>query len=143
MIQRTDITDELAGLSLFADLGPAQLEAVAHTFEERWYGEGERILRQDLTGAGFFLLLDGMVAIRQGTNDLALLQRGDFFGEISALLGEAPVADAVALRPVRCLVLGAADLHEFLLAYPPVTYRMLVEQTRRLRGAERARGSRP
>ena len=40
------------GFALFADLSTPQLESVAHTFEERWFPEGERVLRQGLTGSG-------------------------------------------------------------------------------------------
>ncbi|HEX8939690.1 MAG TPA: cyclic nucleotide-binding domain-containing protein [Candidatus Limnocylindrales bacterium] len=137
MIERMTIADELAGLALFADLSSAQLEGVAHLFDEGWFPSGERILRQGLTGSGFYLVLDGEVAIRQGDRELARLGRGDFFGDISALLGEPPVADVVALGPVRCLHLAATELRDALVAYPTVLFRMLVEQTRRLRNAER------
>ena len=41
-----DIVDTLAGLTLFGDLSRPQLEAVAHTFDEQWFSEGQRILRQ-------------------------------------------------------------------------------------------------
>ncbi len=140
MIQRAEVADELAGLSIFADLGSAQLQGIAHIFEEQWYPAGERILRQDLSGSGFYLILEGEVAVRQDGRDLAMLARGDYFGEISVLLGEPPVADVVALRPVRALHLAAAQLQDVLLAYPTVMYRMLVEQTRRVRSANRWRG---
>jgi CRP-like cAMP-binding protein len=140
MSQVTQLSDELAGLAMFADLPRPQLEAVAHEFEEVWFGEGERILRQGLTGSGFYVILDGEVAIRAGDRDVAVLGRGDFFGEVSALLGEPPSADVVALHAVRCLHLAGPALHEFLLAHPEVTYRMLLDQTRRLRDTTRARG---
>jgi CRP/FNR family cyclic AMP-dependent transcriptional regulator len=139
-MQSMEVADELARLALFADLTGPQLQGVAHTFDERWFEEGARILRQDLTGSGFYIILDGDVAIRQDGRDLATLGRGDFFGEISALLGLPPVADVVALRPVRCLHLAASALQDFLLAYPAVMFRMLLDQTRRVQGANRWRG---
>jgi CRP-like cAMP-binding protein len=140
MAQVMQLSDELAGLAMFADLPRPQLEAVAHEFEEAWFGEGERILRQGLTGSGFYVILDGEVAIRADDHDIAVLGRGDFFGEVSALLGEPPSADVVALHAVRCLHLASPALREFLLAHPAVTYRMLLDQTRRLRNTTRARG---
>jgi CRP-like cAMP-binding protein len=140
MAQLIELTDELASLGLFADLSHAQLESVAHAFEEVWFGEGERILREGLTGSGFYVILDGEVAVRSGGREAAVLGRGDFFGEVSALLGEPPSADVVALHAMRCLQLPAAALHEFLLTHPAVTYRMLLDQTRRLRTTTRARG---
>ena len=140
MPQVMQLADELGSLALFADLSRAQLEAVAHSFEEVWFGEGERILREGLSGTGFYVILDGEVAIRAGGREAAVLGRGDFFGEVSALLGEPPSADVVALRSMRCLYLPGPSLHEFLIAHPAVTYRMLLDQTRRLRNTMRARG---
>ena len=37
---------------------------------------------------------------------LSILRADDFFGEMSLLLGEAPVADIVALTPLQVLHLG-------------------------------------
>src|SRR5207247_5950170 len=45
-----DVVDILAGLSLFADLSRPNLEAVAHTFEEEVFPEGQRVIRQGLSG---------------------------------------------------------------------------------------------
>ena len=139
MIQQTELADELARLGLFADLDAPQLEAVAHVFDEQWFEQGARILRQHVSGSGFYVILDGEVAVRLDGQDVATLGTGDFFGEVSALLGEPPVADIVALRPVRCLHLGAPQLHEFLVGHPTVLYRMFLDQTRRLRNADRWR----
>jgi CRP-like cAMP-binding protein len=135
-----ELADELGALALFADLTRPEVEAAAHSFDETWFGEGDRILREGLHGTGFYVILEGQVAIRQGGRDAATLGRGDFFGEVSALLGEPPSADVVALRATRCLHMAASSLREFLLDHPRVTYRMLLDQTRRLRATTRARG---
>ena len=52
MTDQREITDVLAGLSLFADLSSPQLQAVAHTFEEEWFSEGQRIIRQGFGAKG-------------------------------------------------------------------------------------------
>ena len=135
-----ELADELEALALFADLERPEIEAAAHSFDETWFGEGDRILREGLSGSGFYVILDGEVAVRQGGRDAARLGRGDFFGEVSALLGEKPSADVVALRPVRCLHMAASSLRDFLLDHPKVLYRMLLDQTRRLRTTTRERG---
>jgi CRP-like cAMP-binding protein len=49
------------------------------------------------------------------------------------LLGEAPTADVVATSQLRCLVLSAPDVQEFLVKQPQVMFRMLQAQARRLR----------
>ncbi|MDR7537115.1 MAG: cyclic nucleotide-binding domain-containing protein, partial [Armatimonadota bacterium] len=98
MTDRNEVVDVLAGLALFADLSRPELEAVAHTFEEEWFTEGQRILRQGFSGANFYVILDGEAAVRIDGVQRAVLRRGDFFGEVSVLLGEPPTADVVAVR---------------------------------------------
>jgi CRP-like cAMP-binding protein len=128
-----EVMDILGGLALFADLRRPQLESVAHTFEEEVFAEGQRVLRQGFRGSNFYVIIEGEAAVRVDGQDLATLGRGDFFGEVSALLGEPPTADVVALRPLRCLVLGGPEMREFLLANPTITFRMLQAEARRLR----------
>jgi CRP-like cAMP-binding protein len=131
------ILDALAGLALFSDLDRPQLQAVAHTMSEESFPAGHRILRQGFSGSGFFIILDGDVTVRVDGTDVASLGKGDFFGEISLLLGEPPIADVVAVGRVDALQLGGPDLHAFLLAYPSVMYRMLQAVSRRLDRANR------
>jgi len=139
MASTDEIVDSLSGFSLFADLQTPQLQQVAHTFEERWFPQGERILRQGLTGSGFFVILEGEASIIVDGQQRTTLGRGDFFGEVSILLGESPVADVVALGPMRCLFLAGPGVEAFLLSNPKVMYRMLQAQARRLRNANRWR----
>jgi CRP-like cAMP-binding protein len=139
MAGRDEIVDALAGFALFADLSTPQLEGVAHRFDEAWYPEGERILRQGLTGSAFFIILDGECSVRVDGDERARLGRGEFFGEVSILLGESPSADVVALTSVRCLVLPGPAVEAFLVDHPRVMFRMVQAQARRLRNANRWR----
>jgi CRP-like cAMP-binding protein len=136
---REELADALAGFALFADLNAPQLLGVAGSFEEIAFAEGERVLRQGLTGSGFYVILEGSAEVRIDGTTRSTLQRGDFFGEVSILLGEPPTADIVALAPLHCLLLGPSAVAPFLLAHPPVMFRMLQAQARRLRNANRWR----
>jgi CRP-like cAMP-binding protein len=127
--------DALARLSLFADLTHPQLEALAHSFGEEVFGEGQRVIRQDVTGGGFYVILDGEAKIVIDGSERARLVRGDFFGEIAILTDEAPTADVVATSVLRCLVIPDHDLKPFLVKQPSVMYRMLQVEARRLRAA--------
>ena len=139
MAGREELIDAIAGFGLFADLTQPQLEGIVHTFEETTFEQDERVLRQGLTGSGFYVMLDGEAAVIVDGQQRATLGRGDFFGEVSILLGEAPIADIVATRPLRCLVLAGPSVEAFLVAHPRVMYRMLQAQARRLRAANRWR----
>jgi len=48
-----DISDTLGSLAIFADLSRPELERVAHTLEERYFAQDERVLREGLSGSAF------------------------------------------------------------------------------------------
>jgi CRP-like cAMP-binding protein len=131
----TEVVDILAQLTLFGDLTRPQLEAVAHTFDEEVFAEGQRVIRQGFAGNSFYVILDGEASVHADGEQAATLTRGDFFGEVSVLLGEPPIADVTAARELRCLVLPGGDLEAFLVQYPRVAFRMVQAQARRLRSA--------
>jgi CRP-like cAMP-binding protein len=137
MATRDEIADAIAGMAIFVDLARPQLMSVASRFEESFFPKDARVLRQGLTGSGFYVILDGEADVVADGQKLATLARGDFFGEVSVLLGEPPTADVVATRPLRCIVLGGPDVEPFLVDHPRVMYRMLQAQARRLRNANR------
>ena len=101
MSEQIEVIDSLAGMTLFADLTPPQLEAVAHTFDEDFFDGGIRILRKGFAGSGFYVIIEGEAAVNLDGKQIATLSRGDFFGDISALLGELPTADVTATRTFK------------------------------------------
>ena len=127
--------DALARLSLFADLTHPQLEAVAHSFDEEVFAEGQRVIRQDVTGGGFYVILEGEAKVVIDGQERARLSPGDFFGELSLLTDEPPAADVIATTVLRCLLIPDNELKAFLLRQPTVMYRMLQIEARRLRAA--------
>lgn len=139
MATRDEIADAIAGMTLFADLQRPQLLGVASRFEEAFFAKGARVLRQGLTGSGFYVILDGEATVVIDGVERATLARGEFFGEVSVLLGEPPTADIVAARPLRCIVIAGSGVESFLVEHPKVMFRMLQAQARRLRGANRNR----
>ena len=134
------LVDALARLALFADLTRPELEVVSHTLDEELFAEGKHVLRQGLSGSGLYLILDGEASVRIDGQERGRLGRGEFFGEISALTGEPPVADVVAATLLRCLVVPGPEVEGFLVAHPRVTFRMLQAEARRLRSANLWRG---
>jgi len=133
----SDSVERLAQLTLFSDLRWPELEAVAHTFDEEVFAAGQRVLRQGISGGAFYVILEGEAAVVIDGQERARLGRGEFFGEISVLLGGVPIADVRAETLLRCLVLPGPQLEAFLLEHPTVMLRMLQSVARRLRDASR------
>jgi CRP-like cAMP-binding protein len=133
--ETTNVVESLAQLTLFADLTQPRLEEVAHTVGEEVFAEGQRVLRQGMSGGGLFIILEGEAEIVIDGDRRARLGRGDFFGEIAALTGDSPTADVVAATMLRCATVPGPELEAFLLEHPSVMFRMLKAEARRLRAA--------
>src|SRR5262245_12133306 len=125
-------TENLARLSLFADLTRPQLEQIAHSYEEDMFAEGQHVLRKGLSGTGLYVVLDGEALVTIGDKEIARLGGGESFADVSALTGEPPTTNIVAATPLRCLVIPREEVEPFLLAYPSVSVRMLKTILRRL-----------
>jgi CRP-like cAMP-binding protein len=135
MADRRDILSSLGGLTLFSDLGRAELEQIADPDWERHFGAGERVLRRGLEGSGFYVILEGEASVRINGSDRARLRRGDFFGEVSTLLDCKPTADVVAETALRTLEVPGPELEKFLLSHPRVMLEVLKTEARRLQDA--------
>jgi CRP-like cAMP-binding protein len=130
-----NLVETLSRLSLFADLPYPQVEALAHTFTEEVFAEGQRVIREGMAGSGFYVILEGEAQVVIGGEERARLTRGDFFGEISILTDALPTADVIATSMLRCLTIPDNELKAFMLRQPNVMYRMLQAEARRLRAA--------
>jgi CRP-like cAMP-binding protein len=126
--------DSLSRLALFAGLTRPQLERIAHTYDEDMFGEGQRVLRKGMSGSGLYVILDGEARVTLGERELARLGRGEFFGDVSALLDTPPVSDIVAATALRCLVVPREEVERFLLDHPSIAVRMLKVSLERLAG---------
>lgn len=129
---KQELTESLVGLALFADLRGPELEAIADPEWERRFASGQRVLRKGFSGTGFYVILEGEAAVEIEGREPRILRRGDFFGEVSTLLGGNPVADVFARTQLQCLEIPGPDLEGFLVAHPRVMLRMLQTVTRRL-----------
>jgi len=131
----SELVDNLGRLTLFADFSRPELEALAHTVDEEVFAEGQRVLRQGLSGSAFFVILEGHASIIVHGEERFTVGPGDFFGETSVLTGEAPSADVVAKSLMRCVVVPGPEFEQFLLERPHFLYRLLQAEAQRLRSA--------
>lgn len=138
-METVSVVERLGQLALFADLRRPALEAMALSFDEEVFAPGQRVLRQGLTGSGFYVILDGEATVYVNGEPRRRLGRGDFFGEVSSLTGEPPSADVTADTLLRCLVVPGPQLAPFLLEHPRVMLRMLRVEGERLRDLDPAR----
>jgi len=99
------------------------------------------ILMEDEFGDTFFAIIKGRVKINRIKEDggeviFALLDEGEFFGEMSLLDAEPRSANAIALEDTDVLILRRADFLDFLEKYPKVAISLLVELIQRIRKSD-------
>ncbi len=86
-------------------------------------------------------MLSGQVEIgrqgRGGTRVVARVAPGEFFGEMSVVLGEPRTARAVAVGPTELLELDGATLEAMCIEKPEIAIRMIQRLAARLIAAER------
>jgi ATP-binding cassette, subfamily B, bacterial HlyB/CyaB len=77
--------EELRSMSLFAELGPAELEQVASWFNVEERDSGANLTQQGASGYAFYVLRNGTAAVIQNDEEIRRLGPGDFFGELSII----------------------------------------------------------
>ena len=101
------------------------------------FKEGEHIFREGELGTEMYIILEGKIEIynelTEETQILAILEKGDFFGEMSILDDMPRAATARALTGVKVLPINGSTFDQMLRANPEIAVRMMRKLSRRLR----------
>jgi MFS family permease len=95
----------LRSISMFAALGPAELERLATSADEESVRPGSAVCVQGELGERFYLVERGTARVVRDGVDVASLGAGDFFGEIALLRDIPRTATVVAESDLDLLVL--------------------------------------
>ncbi len=122
---------------LFNAASPETIEWLLSIAVEHEYPSDRAVLMEDAWGNAVYFVESGWVKVRRHVGDgvitLAILGRGDFFGEM-AILDESPRStDVVALSSVRLLSISAQRFIQTLFRDSQLHHRMLQLMVRRLR----------
>ena len=128
--------EHLRKVALFSGLPDRALGSIAAKAEVLAYPSGQYIVRQKQVGTGFYLIISGRARVLRGSDELAVLGPGDFFGELSVLDQSPRMAHVLAAEPTVCLALASWDFIKLLEHHPWIAIGMLREMARRLRAAE-------
>ncbi|MBD2464329.1 Crp/Fnr family transcriptional regulator [Oscillatoria sp. FACHB-1407] len=122
---------------LFQSASPETLDWLLSIAVEHEYPADRAVLMEDAWGNAVYFVESGWVKVRRHAGDevvtLAILGRGDFFGEM-AILDESPRStDVVALSSVKLLSISAQRFIQTLFKDSQLHHRMLQLMVRRLR----------
>lgn len=132
---QTEVFSDL--FPLLSTANPQTLEWLLNIAVEHEYPSGRAVLMEDAWGNAVYFLISGWVKVRRTNGDnsvtIAILGRGDFFGEM-AVLDESPRStDVVALSPVQLLTVSRERFIQILFKDPQLHHRMLQLMVRRVR----------
>ena len=132
----------LQSVSIFWDLNEDELGHIADKMVAKHFENGNYIFLEDSEGEQCFFVLEGSVKVTRLSKDgreviLAMLNEGEFFGEMSLLDGESRSANVIALEKTKVLTLDRNDFIAVVNDYPQIAVQLLKELARRLRKSDR------
>jgi len=132
----------LQSVALFWDLSEEELGYISQKMIARHYESGKFIFLEDSEGEQCFFVVQGSVKVTRLSKDgreviLAMLNEGEFFGEMALLDGESRSANVIALEETEVLTLNRGDFLVVLHDYPQIAIQLLKEMADRLRKSDR------
>lgn len=132
---QTEVFSEI--FPLMSTASPQTLEWLLQYATMHKYPAGRAVLMEDSWGNAVYLIKSGWVKVRRTTNEdthaLAILGKGDFFGEM-AILDESPRStDVIALSPVELISISREHFIQILFKDTQLHHRMLQLMVRRMR----------
>lgn len=143
------IEEVIEAVELFQPLGEAARKTLAQRARIQLYGAHEEVVQQGAVGHSLYIIMHGRCRVFVWTDKdttprpVAVLNPGDFFGEMSLLTGAPRRATVVAEEETECVLIDKADVKDLLLAKPEVAQemsRVLAERHASLKSVADAKG---
>ena len=120
----------LKQIPVFHELSDRQMREIENLCHKRRYKQGETVFKRLAPGEGMFIILSGSIEIftkdKSGNkNILAVLNDGEFFGELSLLDSDTRSATAIATQDSHLLAFLRPDLQSFSKRNPQIGNKIL------------------
>jgi small-conductance mechanosensitive channel/CRP-like cAMP-binding protein len=104
------LIERLSAVDIFAPLTAEETATLAQAAVRHVFAPGETVIRAGAEGSSMFVLHNGRVQVQISENGVArtvaVLNEGDFFGEMALFTGEPRTANVVALEETEVLEIG-------------------------------------
>jgi small-conductance mechanosensitive channel len=133
----------LAGVDLFSTLSPELRNQVARSAPMAVYGSGETIVQQGEEGQSMFVVVSGTVSVvlEPSRDEVARIDRGGYFGEMSLLTGEPRSATVVAIGDVVVVEIGADLFRRLATVHPAAIEKIGLDAMVRRAGLEQIKSA--
>jgi len=133
----------LRQLELFEDLDDEKLDQIIQAAEERELVRNDVIFAEGADADALYIVVGGRIAISNKSYDgresmVALMERGDLFGEMSLFDGLGRSAEARALEPSSIIAVPYSPLQILWEDHPTLLWKVISMLTRRLRAMDEA-----
>ncbi len=131
----------LKRVPLFSKIEDKELEKIAEISHLKKYRKDEDIFSEGEVGDALYILVSGVVKVFRTSSDgriktLALLQKGDFLGEMAILEKEIRSANVRAVEDAEMLVINRRDFEASLTTNPQIAFKIMETLCARLRDAD-------
>ncbi len=114
----------MAATPFFKGLDAKERAALVPKLRFKRLSPGDKIIREGTETGGFYLVLVGKVAVTtettDGTQKLAELGEGEYFGEMSLLKGRPAMATVSAVIPTELVEVDAKDFYRIVGDHPEI-----------------------
>lgn len=130
-------TDALKKIPLFEDLSTTELERILAICKVETFAANDHVFEEGDAGDKLFLISKGQVRISKfvpgiGEEALAILEEGNFFGEMSLIDDSPRSATAIAHIPVELLSISSSEFESLLFLDKELAHQVLWAFTRTL-----------
>jgi CRP/FNR family cyclic AMP-dependent transcriptional regulator len=110
--------ETLRGFELFEDMSDDELVRNVALFEPIRRLAGERVTKEADFGYSLFLVVSGRLKVDIGGDEIAEIEAGDCFGEVSLVTGEKRNATVTALETCELAKIMNWDFETLLAEHP-------------------------
>lgn len=133
--------DLLSTIEFFKGFDGAPLDAVFAATEQRTFARGGVLFTENDAATELFVVVSGRIAIANRSIDgresvVALMERGDLFGEMPLFDGLARSAEARALEPSEVIAIPYAPLRDIYRDRPELLWNVVEMLANRLRNTD-------
>lgn len=121
------------GVPIFRELRDDFLVRLASIMDELAFPAKQTIFTQGQEGRSLYILVSGRVKVHIGNRELARLEQGACFGEMSLFDAEPRSASITTLEPCECLILTQQQLYEAIDETPGIAVNIIRLLSRRIR----------
>ncbi|WP_253188417.1 cyclic nucleotide-binding domain-containing protein [Leptolyngbya sp. 'hensonii'] len=118
---------------MFKELRDDFLVRLASIMDEISFPAKHTIFTQGQEGKSLYIVVSGQVLVHIGSQELAQLEQGTCFGEMSLFDAEPRSASVTTLAPCECLVLTQQQLYDAIEETPGIAINIIRLLTRRIR----------